>query len=273
MTEPRSLDQTAEGWGSVAPSYDRYITHITSMYAEETVARLGVGAGDRVLDVAAGSGAATFAAIARGASVVATDFADEMLERLDLRAREAGVEVDTRVMDGQALDLPDEDYDRAMSVFGFMFFPDQARGASELWRVVRSGGAAAVTTWASPAQNPGFSVFRRAVERVLPDLPPAGPPPVFSLGDPSVLAELLATAGFIDVDVAEVTKTWEFDSPEVFWATLRDGSPVFAPVVDALGADHAASVRDAALEITRTEFGAERVTFPGVALVAVGIRP
>jgi len=103
--------------------------------------------GQRVLDVAAGSGNAALAAARRGARVTATDFVPRLLQAAAQRARAEGLELETREADAQSLPFPDGAFDVVLSTFGVMFAPDQARAAAELLRVCRPGGRIGLTAW------------------------------------------------------------------------------------------------------------------------------
>lgn len=108
---------------------------------------LDLRAGERVIDVAAGNGNATLAAARRFAAVTSTDFVGAVLDRGAARARAEGVDVTFRVAAAEALPFGDGSFDVATSVFGVMFAPDQRRVASELLRVVRSGGRIGLASW------------------------------------------------------------------------------------------------------------------------------
>ena len=103
--------------------------------------------GQRVLDVAAGSGNAALAAARRGARATAADFVPRLLQAAARRAQAEGLELETREADAQALPFPDGAFDVVLSTFGVMFAPDQARAAAELLRVCRPGGRIGLTAW------------------------------------------------------------------------------------------------------------------------------
>jgi SAM-dependent methyltransferase len=103
--------------------------------------------GERVLDVAAGSGNAALAAARRGAKVTATDFVPHLLETAARRAGAEGLDLETQEADAQALPFPDGAFDVVLSTFGVMFAPDQAGAAAELLRVCRPGGRIGLTAW------------------------------------------------------------------------------------------------------------------------------
>ena len=127
---------------------------------------------ERVIDVAAGNGNATLAAARRGCRVTSTDYVGSLLERGAERARAERLDVTFRTADAEALPFADASFDAAVSTFGVMFAPDQAKSAAELARVVRPGGRIGLANW-TPDSLIGrmFKVLGRYVP------PPAGVQP------------------------------------------------------------------------------------------------
>jgi ubiquinone/menaquinone biosynthesis C-methylase UbiE len=109
-----------------------------------------VRAGERVLDVAAGNGNATLAAAHRFAQVTSTDYVPALLDKGRERARAEGLDVHFQVADAEALPFADGSFDVVLSTFGAMFTPDHGRTASEMLRVVRSGGRIGLANWTPP---------------------------------------------------------------------------------------------------------------------------
>jgi SAM-dependent methyltransferase len=107
----------------------------------------GIGPGQRVLDVAAGSGNASIPAALAGAEVVASDLTPELFDAGRARAAEVGVELEWMEADAEALPFDDASFDVVLSSFGAMFAPRQQVVADELVRVVRPGGAIAMANW------------------------------------------------------------------------------------------------------------------------------
>jgi SAM-dependent methyltransferase len=108
---------------------------------------MGLRAGARILDVAAGNGNATLAAARRFADVTSTDYVPELLERGRERAAAERLSVAFQVADAEALPFADGAFDAAVSTFGVMFTPDQEKAASEMHRVVRKGGRIGLANW------------------------------------------------------------------------------------------------------------------------------
>lgn len=140
-----------------------------------------------VLDVAAGNGNATLAAARRGGKVTSTDYVGTLLERGAERARAERLNVEFRQTDAEALPFADGSFDVVLSTFGIMFAPDQAKVASELARVCRSGGTIGMANW-TPAGFIG-EVFK-TMGRYLP--PPAGVQPPSRWGNEAEVRAMFA---------------------------------------------------------------------------------
>lgn len=160
-----------------------------TMSASEDLCRaLDPHAGERVLDVACGSGNAALAAARRYCQVSGIDYVPALIERAKTRAAAEGTSVDFRVADAQALPFENASFDVVMSVFGVMFAPDQEKAASELIRVCRRGGRIGLASWMP--EGVGGDFFG-AHARYVP--PPPGLKPAVRWGTESGLAELLGS--------------------------------------------------------------------------------
>lgn len=108
--------------------------------AEALCTALDPHAGQRVLDVACGSGPAALVAARRYCDVTGIDYVPALIDRARQRVQAEGYTVDFRVADAQELPFPDATFDIVMSVYGVQFAPDQEQAARELLRVCRPGG-------------------------------------------------------------------------------------------------------------------------------------
>jgi len=164
----------------------------------------GIQPGQRVLDIAAGTGNASIPAAQRGASVVASDLTPELLVAGELRAAVAGADLEWVVADAEALPFDDASFDVVMSAIGVMFAPHHQTAADELVRVTRPGGTVAILSW-TPGGMLG-SLFK-LMGKYAPTPPPGvQPPPLW--GGEEHLAGLLD--GRVEIvrqerDVLEVT--------------------------------------------------------------------
>ena len=195
--------------------------------AEGLAQNAGLRAGDRVLDVATGSGNAALAAARCGCEVTGIDYVPALLERARARAAAEGLEIEFAEGDAEHLAFPDASFDAVLSCLGVMFTPDQERAAAELVRVCRPGGTIGLVNW-TPA---GFiGQLLRTVGKHVP--PPAGVRPPPQWGTEERLRELLGDA-VSRLDIQRRTFVFRFRSPDHFATFFRDN---YGPVHKAFGA-------------------------------------
>lgn len=189
----------------------------------------------RFLDVAAGSGALSIPAARLGAQVLATDISPALIERLDARAREEGLSnLESRVMDGQALELEDDTFEISGSQNGVSLFPDLKRGLRELVRVTKPGGRALIVAFGPPRKAEFLTFFLEALRTAVPSFigPPMDPPPLpFQVADPEKLRRELTEAGLKDVRVETITWRMEFRSATHMWDVVPSTNPIGAMLV------------------------------------------
>jgi SAM-dependent methyltransferase len=252
---PRA-EQLAASWDPGAAGYDAEFAGFTGLYAGELLDALGVAAGTRFLDVAAGTGALSVPARARGAVVTATDFSLGMVAVLDERlAGPGGPPAEVAVMDAAALDLPDGGFDAAGSMFGLMFLPDVVRGVSELARVVRPGGRCGTLTW-HLGSFPLHRLVGSALAEAVPGWDREPPPPAWApVGAPDGLRAALEAGGLAGVEVRVVSRTWHFDDPRRFFRSCADWSVPLRPLIAGLDAHVLERAADAFAEAVARESG------------------
>jgi SAM-dependent methyltransferase len=230
-------EDTRAAWDAIAPGYDRTNTPTQMWLGNEGLRRAGLSSGMRFLDVAAGSGALSIPAARLGARVLAIDQSPVMLDLLRARARQEGLDIETKVMDGHALLLDDNTFDMAGSQFGVMLFPDMPKGIREMVRVVGPGGRVLMHVYGDPRKIEFFGFFVTAIQSVRPEFtgPPMDPPPLpFQLKDPGRLRSELARAGLRHVQVETITEATEFRNGEELWDWLVWSNPLVAMVLSSL---------------------------------------
>lgn len=180
-------DAQRETWSSFVP-----VEIMTTPPAAGLVKFAQIQPGQRVLDVACGTGVVAVTAARLGAKVSGLDLTPVLLERAHENARIAGVNIDLIEGDAEALPYPDGSFDAVLSQFGHMFAPRPAIAVKEMLRVLRSGGRIAFSTW-PPEHFVGrmFALIARNMSS-----PPGSeqPAPPGLWGDPNVVRERLGTA-------------------------------------------------------------------------------
>jgi ubiquinone/menaquinone biosynthesis C-methylase UbiE len=247
-------------WDRIAPGYDSTNTPTQMWLGNEGLRRAGLRSGMQFLDVAAGSGALSIPAARLGAQVLATDRSPVMLELLKARARREGLTVETRVMDGHALELDDNSFDLAGSQFGVMLFPNMPKGISEMARVVKPGGRVLIHAYGDPHRIEFFGFFVAAIQSVRPDFtgPPMDPPPLpFQLQDPERLRKEFAAVGLQDIRVETITETTEFQTGRDLWDWLVWSNPIVEMVLGSLNLtnDERGVIQQALDEMVRERAG------------------
>jgi ubiquinone/menaquinone biosynthesis C-methylase UbiE len=255
--------EDAGHWDKAAQTYEKTAHPFTARFARAALAMVPLTPDSRVLDVAAGTGALALAAAQAGAQVLATDFSPGMVNRI---AAAQVPNVEARVMDGQALALPDASFDAAFSIFGVIMFPDWRKGLAEMARVTRPGGYGVIATWQS--QGAATFLLLGQIRRKL--FPERGgmtmPEGVLSLGDPDDFAREMMRAGYRDPQIQPVT----FDY-EIAMKSLPEPDALFGMSPDwtsLSGAERAAVVA----EVRAMARGQDILRVPSTALIGVGRR-
>jgi ubiquinone/menaquinone biosynthesis C-methylase UbiE len=272
---------TTEQWQAAAEPWHRWGTTIEDWLGEATEAMLdmaGVGLGHAVLDVAAGAGGQTLAAARRvgpDGHVLATDICDDILAFAERSARDAGLDnVETRVLDGEHLDVEPDSFDAVISRVGFIYFPDQQAAFAGMRRALKPGGRLAGIVYSTPEANRFFSIPVSIIRsRAQLPAPAPGQPGPFSLGAPGVIAAAYEQAGFTDVAVRRIPAPLRLPSAA---ACARFERESFGALHQMLAGLSEAARENAWSEIERelSQFEtAEGFAGPCELLVAAGTRP
>ena len=228
MRPPASANplSSSQPWNWVADSYVDTAMPLLGRFGEVAIERAMIGPTTRVVDVATGPGTVACRVAAKAASVDAIDFSAEMVARCRARADALGLRNVTVVQgDGQALPYPAGVFDLGFSMFGLMFFPDRPRGFSEILRVLRPGGSAFVTSWASVEKSP-LMLARIAAWKAADPNAQSPQKNVMTLENPVLFAGEMAAAGFMDVSVEPVYRDREFrDLDDLCEGATRGNAP------------------------------------------------
>jgi len=207
-TELKKKHATMWAWGD----YPRLTVDVISDLGPRLVEFSGIGSGQRVLDVAAGSGNASIPAAALGAEVIASDLTPELLAAGEKKAADLGVSLAWEVADAENLPYGEGEFDAVLSSVGVMFAPHHQPAADELVRVLRPGGTLHLLSW-TPS---GFIGQMFAVMKPYAAPPPPGaqPPPLW--GDLDHVTELFGDRVDDVKAIVERLQVDTFATPEEF---------------------------------------------------------
>jgi ubiquinone/menaquinone biosynthesis C-methylase UbiE len=231
--------------------------------------------GNRVLDVAAGTGDQTLLAAQRVGPtgyVLATDLSTSMLNLAADAARDAGLKnVETRQMDAENIDLDAGSFDAVIYRMGLMLFSDPIKALIGMHRVLKPIGKAVALVWAAQEKNPCRGIPLTVFRRLGGDFSAApGLDLMFRLGDRAILEDTFKAGGFQEVAVHAVATRWGFSSVADAVQAAKDSSPglqrILAPLSD--------TERDLAWTQVEQEFSkfghANGFEAPGEVLIGVG---
>jgi ubiquinone/menaquinone biosynthesis C-methylase UbiE len=228
--------------GDPGENYERYfVPSIGVPSARPVIEAAGVKEGDRVLDVACGTGVAARLAAQRVGPTGAVAGVDPTPPMLEV-ARRTSSAIDWLEGSAEMLPVPDDSFDVVLCSLGFQFFTDKIKSLQEMHRVLRAGGRAALGT---PGPTPPLF---EAIEEALTDhVGPAASAfvdAVFSVHDPDQVRELAANAGFSDVEIDTGPLPLRLPPPaEFFWQYVHS-TPLAGPAAQLDEAARAALERD-----------------------------
>ena len=201
----------AARWNAIAEGWHKWIPMMRSWYAPATKLMLDlvrIGPGSRVLDVAAGDGDQSLEAARRvgpNGYVLAIDKAEKLLEIAEQSAKEANLpNIETRLMDGENLELPNASFDAVICRFALMYFSDAVHGLKGMKRVLKADGRVAVVVYGENG-SPEFSLALAAVRRWMGLVEQPSQSAAHSLGMLGVLEQEFGAAGFREIEVHPLT--------------------------------------------------------------------
>jgi SAM-dependent methyltransferase len=182
--------RSATVWSSGGAAYERISRGIADSI-EHAVVRLNPQPGERILDLATGTGWTSRSVARRGAEVIGADIAADLLAAArEIAAREQ-LPVRYELADAERLPFEDGQFDAVISTYGVMFSGQPEAAAAEIARVVRPGGRVALTTWLSDSNV--FKMFL-VMKAYMPAPPQPAPPSPFAWGKAERVSELLGSA-------------------------------------------------------------------------------
>lgn len=197
---------------SPAEVYDElFVPALFQQWGKVVADAAGTRPGERVLDIACGTGVLACAAderVGTGGAVTGLDPNDEMLAV----ARRKNARVEWRSGRAESLPFPAATFDRVVSQFGFMFFEDRPTALREMMRVMRPGGRMALAVCDALDHSPGYAVLAELLHRLFGHRVADAFRAPFALGDPKQLGSLCAAAGIPNAEVARTDGVVRFRS-------------------------------------------------------------
>lgn len=253
-------------WSAGGAHYDE-ISHGISDALEHCVRRLAPQPGERVLDLATGTGWTSRLVARRGALVHGVDIADGLLASARARAAAEGLPIAYELGDAEALPFDDASFDAVISTFGVMFVSRPEAAAAELARIVRPGGRVALTTWTHDG-----AIFRmfQVMKAFMAPPPAAAPPSPFEWGRPERLEALLGGAFALTLEPG--TSFYREPTAGAAWETFSTGYGPTRMLAESLPAERRAALRDDFVRFHAGFTSPLGVTVPRDYLVTLGVR-
>jgi SAM-dependent methyltransferase len=273
LSETYISSERADVWHRAKARREESTGAATEMMLELANIRIG----DRVLDVAAGTGDLSMMVAKRvGANghVVATDISASMLDRAAQTAREAGLtSVETRVMNAENLELDPSSFDTVLCRSALMLFPDPLKALTSMQRVVKPERRVAVMVHSTAASNPYHGLPLEIVRRIgsMPT-PPPRQPGMFALAGPGVLEEIFTKSGLHDVSVSPVAIRRRFSSLKEAMNSMKESFAFLQDLLAKLNdADQDSAWKEIEHQMSQFE-SASGFEAPGEVLIGVGTK-
>jgi ubiquinone/menaquinone biosynthesis C-methylase UbiE len=214
------------GWDKASADYDEYWSRQIEPAQKRLLEMAALRPGERVLDIACGTGLITFPAaetVGAQGSVVGTDISDRMIERGRRESARRGLEnVTFQRADAESLDFPESSFDAALCSLGLMYVPEPLNALRLVRGLLRPGGRIAVTVWGQRDRCGWAGIFRVVDARVKSEVCPM----FFQLGTGDNLLTAMEMAGFSDIHVERLLQPLDYASEEDAIGAAFAGGPV-----------------------------------------------
>lgn len=214
------------GWDRAVDFYEASWAAQLQPAQDRLLAMAALQPGERVLDIACGTGLVTFpaaAAVGPGGRVVATDISQRMVDYTAEEAkRRALSQVECARMGAEKLELSDGSFDVVLCALGLMYVPEVETALAEMRRVLAPGGRAVAAVWGARNRCGWADIFPIVESRVQSDVCPM----FFQLGTGNALADSFTRAGFARVQSDRIATTLRYDSGDAAADAAFAGGPV-----------------------------------------------
>jgi ubiquinone/menaquinone biosynthesis C-methylase UbiE len=271
-----------EEWTAAAPGWSQYQEELSSptrSITERLIEMAAIRPGQKVLDLACGTGDPAFSIakiVGENGSVLGLDITTSMLEAARTLTTKNGVKnVEFRLIQSELdLGIKDESFDAAICRHGLMYMPEPVTTLKVLYRTLKRGGRIAVSTWGSPERAAAFGVPLGTILRhvQLPHPDPTAPGP-FAISNQEALADMLKGAGFSEVrSVAFETSVNEAQTAEAYWDLMSATAGPLVALLASLPTETYRAIREDFINTLGTMFPNGPVKLGGEMLVAAGIK-
>jgi len=261
-------------WNEKAEIYhERYASKKVGPFKslEELIAAAKLRRGDRVLDIATGTGIVAIEAVKKIGSDGKVVGIDISTGPLAIAKRTAGniSNLQFLEMDAEDLKFPDASFDVVLSEFALMFFLDSQKALREMKRVLVYNGRIALSVHGSADNVPYFSVIMGALVKYVPDIVPAGRPGPHRFGEPSLLRAEFENSGFKDINVVVYTYPYNAGTFEEYWNEYMESAAAsMRAKIESLDAELYAKIKEESKAKAHRFLKDGKIEFPWQVLVA-----
>mgnify|MGYP006283568419 FL=1 len=219
----RSKVAASSAYNAASDFFDHPINSFWNRFGQATIDRMGLNAGQSVLDVCCGSGASAIPAarsVGPEGMVLGVDLAENLIGLAREKALEEGLtQAVFQCEDMLAIEPRDAVFDAVVCVFGIFFVPDMEGAVRELWARVKPGGVLAITTWGPDFFEPANDAFWESIRQVAPSAHKAFNP-WDRISTPSSLLTMLEASGVKGITIDEEQYIHRISRPEDWWTTV-----------------------------------------------------
>lgn len=247
--------------GTGPESYEQYqVPHIVGPLARIFLAHMPIEPGQRLLDVACGTGVIAREAaymVGTKGSITGIDLNEGMLDIARMHAPDSSTTLQWHKADAENLPFPDASFDVALCQQGLQFFPDKLVALQEMYRVLEPGGLVGICVWRSIEHSPFHHALAKALTRHVSARASEQIEAQFSFGNADALFELMSEAGFVETEMWSAVETIRMPPPGTSISSLLAGTPVGPEFTDLDDASRKAVIDDVSsmLESYGTEDG------------------